>query len=581
MKSVAIKETTGDLERWGAALGLLLSPIGLAILSGLLLAAAFPPASQTWLAWVAMVPLISLVDRSGSAALLSLSAWAGGLLFWLISLPWRWEVHPTAWMAWLALATYLSLYWPIFLLLARNLVWYRFPLVPAVMISWLTCDYLQAFLLSGLPWFYPAQSQFRFLALIQISDLLGVWVVSALIVICNASLLILGRLVARSMPPLGEPVTLRKLIWPGVSVLLLCMSLIYGVFRLNEAEFSPGPEVILLQSNLRQALKMGMSPSDIIQVYVKLLEKELSSTTQTVAPGSSVVIWPETSYPWGFVQLDPDISPAQAAASGKQIFPEWPLVDWLNLKTETTRDLNDLSRAVGRPMVVGSVLYDLQNDQGKKANAAIWIDGSSERPRIYRKIHLVPFGEYVPLLRYLPWIKTLAPYEERALPNLVSGRVPVWFDEGPFRYAPVICFEDSVPHLVSRFFREMNDGRPPDVMLNLSNDGWFNGSAEHEMHLATSVFRSVEHRAPMVRAANMGISAIVDGNGAVLQSLPKKTEGVVRGIVPLDKRISLYTSLGDILPQLCLITSFFFIGLTAILAPISRFIRNPRFLRTP
>ena len=89
-----------------------------------------------------------------------------------------------------------------------------------------------------------------------------------------------------------------------------------------------------------------------------------------------------------------------------------------------------------------------------------------------------------------------------------------------------------MPHVVRRFFREAPDGRQPDVLLNLSNDGWFHGSSEHDMHLAVSVFRAVENRVPLARAVNTGISAIIDGNGRVLERLPKLKEGVLAGDRP-------------------------------------------------
>ena len=92
-------------------------------------------------------------------------------------------------------------------------------------------------------------------------------------------------------------------------------------------------------------------------------------------------------------------------------------------------------------------------------------------------------------------------------------------------------------------------------MLNLSNDGWFHGSSEHDMHLAISVFRAVENRVPLARAVNTGISALIDGNGRVLDALPKLTEGVLTGTVPLDDRTSLYSAWGDWLGLFCLAVS--------------------------
>ncbi len=576
MSSVELGEPQTDFARWNRLWQMVVSAPGLAILAGILHAATFPPVGLAWVEWFALVPLLALIEKPGRPAKLYLSAWLGGLVFWVFSLQWLWELHPDAWLGWLALAVYMSLYWPLFLGFARRLVALRVPMVLSAPVAWLACDYLQSFLLSGLPWYYPAQSQYQFLPIIQVSDLLGVWLVSALIVMSNAALLTLIQVIIRSIPPAAVPATPRTLIWPGLTAALLSLSLIYGYYRINQAQFTPGPDVILLQSNLRQALKMGMSAEDIVRIYVKLIESGLEKSRTRSSDAGSLVIWPETSYPWGYVWVDENLTPDQAAESGRKIFPAWSLAEVLNLRTETARDLNELSRAIGRPMIVGSVLYELLPDRGQKSNAAIWIDGKSDRPQLYRKIHLLPFGEYVPLVETFPWIKRLAPYEDNHVPNLVSGGSPTWFDEGPIRYAPVICFEDSVPYLVRRFFTETKDGRPPDVIVNISNDGWFNGSAEHEMHLATSVFRCVEHRAPMVRASNMGLSAIVDGNGQVLTVQATKTEGAVTAPVPLDPRQTVYTLVGDIFPQACLTVSIACFAITVMSSPNSRIRKNPR-----
>jgi apolipoprotein N-acyltransferase len=121
----------------------------------------------------------------------------------------------------------------------------------------------------------------------------------------------------------------------------------------------------------------------------------------------------------------------------------------------------------------------------------------------------------------------------------------------------LICYEDSVAALARQYVRQSPDGPPVDFLINISNDGWFNGTSEHEEHLAVCRFRAVECRRTVVRAVNMGISAVIDGNGAVV-ALPgpswaesKKVAGVVVADVPLDNRTSLYARWGDWLPCCC------------------------------
>jgi apolipoprotein N-acyltransferase len=139
------------------------------------------------------------------------------------------------------------------------------------------------------------------------------------------------------------------------------------------------------------------------------------------------------------------------------------------------------------------------------------------------------------------------------IPSISFGAEPAWFRFGPYRLAAAICFEDTVPHVVRRFFAASESGEgQPDILLNLSNDGWFRGSSEHDMHLAVSVFRAVENRVPLARAVNTGISAIVDGNGRVIAALPKLQEGILTQTIPLDDRVTFYSTWGDWLGMVCL-----------------------------
>ena len=165
----------------------------------------------------------------------------------------------------------------------------------------------------------------------------------------------------------------------------------------------------------------------------------------------------------------------------------------------------------------------------------------------------MPFGEYVPLIQSFPWLTRLTPYHDDYIPSLAFGTQPTWLNLGTTRYATAICFEDSLSHVVRRFFAEAPDDHQPDVLLNISNDGWFHGSSELDSHLAVSVFRAVENRVPMARAVNTGISAIIDGNGKILAQLPKLKEDVLIRVMPLDDRRSFYSAWGDWFPACLLI----------------------------
>jgi apolipoprotein N-acyltransferase len=148
-------------------------------------------------------------------------------------------------------------------------------------------------------------------------------------------------------------------------------------------------------------------------------------------------------------------------------------------------------------------------------NSAVFVDRQNGITARYDKQHLVIFGEYIPLLETFPILKMFSPVaSEIVMQPGISQQV---FKQHEWEYVPNICYEDTVPQLVSRGVNASSTQQKNKILVNMSNDGWFHGSSEHDQHLITSVFRAVENRAPLVRAVNMGISAIIDGDGAILE----------------------------------------------------------------
>ena len=224
-------------------------------------------------------------------------------------------------------------------------------------------------------------------------------------------------------------------------------------------------------------------------------------------------------------------------------------------------------------MLIGIIRYDhripeIPTGPGatglRRFNAAILFEPNRQALGFYHKMHLVPFGEYFPLIETLPWLRALTPFRNEKPQSLNFGEAPISLPLGPYRLAVSICFEDTIPHVIRRSFADADPAAQPDVLLNLSNDGWFHGSAELDMHLASGVFRCIENRVPLARAVNTGLSALVDGNGEIRDSLPKETNGVLTVTVPLDKRTSYYSRWGDWLGLSCLAISIGLVPLGVI-----------------
>jgi apolipoprotein N-acyltransferase len=521
--------------------------IAAGLCSGVFLWSAFPPVEWSWLAWIALVPLFWLVSQPGPALRLYLAAWLGGAAFWLLSVQWVRLSDPSAWLAWLAMALIFSLWWPGFLALARLAVFrLRLPLMIAAPILWVGMEFTRAFLLTGFPWYYLGHSQFRFLTLIQIADVTSALGISFLIALINAWLVDLLSLPLLRPSPRGARLTRRQAVRLWSVSLLLGGSLIYGAYKLSTAQFRVGPRLALLQTNFPQRYKMGGDPQTIIERIENLIERAV-----TAQPRPDLVVWPETAYPYGYIVTDPNTPSAELARQVGLVSNQVTPAGWIDKQHKISEHLHDLTDRAGVPMLIGTLLYDHRPSGLSKYNAAILLEPLVQSVRAYNKIHLVPFGEFIPFLQTMPWLTIFTPYRNGYVPTLAFGKDALTIGLGAYRMAIAICFEDTVPHLIRRFFREAGE-RQPDMLINLSNDGWFQGSSELDMHLAVSVFRTIEHRVPLARAVNTGISALVDGNGEIRETLPRLTERVLSVTVPLDDRTSLYTAWGDWLGIGCL-----------------------------
>ncbi|WP_165224987.1 apolipoprotein N-acyltransferase [Aquisphaera insulae] len=525
-------------------------PLAAGTLSGLLLWTAFPPLEWNWLAWVALVPLFWLAVQPARRWLYYASAWLGGLAFWLPSVQWIRLTDPTAWLAWLAMATFLSLWWPTVLGLCRLAVFrLRIPLLIAAPIVWVALEYFRAHVLTGFPWYYLGHSQYRFLTLIQIADTTSALGISFLVVMVNACVVDLMTLPLLYATPRGPRLRPRQSIRVWITLGLVVATLGYGTLRIATARFRPGPRMALLQTNFEQRYKMGGDGLSILEAIERLIEKAAAAT-----PRPDLIVWPETAYPYRFIMLDPGVAADELKRQVAQISKTEPVEDWLENRRRTLAYLHGLTDSTGIAMLVGATYTDHTPTKMSKYNSAILLEPNSQEVRAYHKIHLVPFGEYIPFFESMPWLKALTPYGDDYVPTLTFGRDATILPFGAYRLAVGICFEDTVPHVIRRFFAEAS-GPEPDVLVNISNDGWFHGSAELDMHLAVSVFRAIEHRVPLVRAVNTGISALVDGNGEIRQTLPRDTDGVLNAEVPLDDRTSNFTILGDWLGLSCLAVS--------------------------
>jgi len=511
---------------------------GLSFLTILLLCLSFPPADLGFLAWIALIPWFMLIVTE--ERYVYLNALFIGTVFIFIQLSW---LRHVTYIAWILLSLYCAAYFLCFAFCSRFIIFrLKLPLVVVAPFTWVALEYIRSFFLSGFPWFFIGHTQYQFLPIIQVSDITGVYGVSFIIIMVNAGitdliLYIAARRNTRNSSSLHR-FPGRKFAFFGLICILpltlLTVILSYGVSWLSHYKPQEGPTLCMIQGNIPQEVKFESKEEDEIRILKKYTDLSMSVKGKPV----NLLVWPETMIP-GLLNIDPELT-------GRKI-------DVLSQLTPI-----QLSQDLNTNLLLGGIALTLVGDEQIYFNSAYYYNKEGKFVDRYDKIHLVPFGEFTPLKKYFPFLAKLVPYEiglshgqRRALFRLDTSQ------QGSFVFGSSICYEDTVPSLIRKFKK---DGA--DFMLNITNDGWFRNSAELDQHLAIMVFRAVENRFCMARAANTGISSFVGPDGAIYAKL-SDSKGKYREISgTLIDRIKLvekynpfYTMCGDWFSILCVTAS--------------------------
>jgi len=493
-----------------------------AIISGLLLTAAFPKIGLSTLAWFALVPLhIALRERTPKEAfrvgMIAGLAHYLTLLYWVVFtmrtygyLPW-WQCVSLL----VLLAAYLSLYTGLFSLALVRLGQKPVHLVLLAPVLWVALEYIRSFLLTGFTWGTVGYSQFNRLHIIQISDIFGVYGISFLVVLFNAAVYVLLLFLAQKNWQ-DHPVEKRQaLLAVALPLILISLGLAYGNMRIRAMDGAMAgalsPRVAVIQGNIDQARKWDPA------FQIGTTKKYVDLTLSVVPQQPELVVWPETATPFYF-----EASP------------------------KLTRLVTDAVRQAGIRLLVGSP--SVQRVAGSNAyyNSAYMVAPGGRATGRYDKVHLVPFGEYVPLKQVLSFVgKMVAQVGDFSSGD--KGRTLSWGENQP----PIgvqICFEIIFPEL-SRSLVKNGAG----VLVNLTNDAWFGKSGAAYQHFSMAVFRAVENRRSLVRCANTGISGFVDPAGRIMARTALFEDAVLVRAVPILDEKTIYTRIGDGLPIVCLI----------------------------
>jgi apolipoprotein N-acyltransferase len=559
-----------------------------ALASAALLWAALPPLDLWLLGWIAPLGWVLLIRRreiSGSRRYRTL--WLVGFLFWLAAIHWLRLPHWLTGVGWVALSAYLAFYLPVFIALGRLAVHrLRVPLLLAVPVIFTGLELARAHVLTGFSMGSLAHTQYRWLTLIQVSDLGGEYVVDfimMLVVTCLARMVPLKEVGewgsggvgetrqrttfgASSRLPLSPSPQLFLSAWPlALAATVVAAALGYGMLRTSGQYTGPGGRIALIQGSIDVDFDLDESKrGNFFSHYCRLTQQAVRDY-----PRLDALVWPETMFPYSLISAEPDARPPAYWDCTLEKFQNW-LTDQGPYGAQYGRHLlSAMGKAIGVPMIVGLEGQHFTATKNQGYNTAVLIDRSGAIAARYDKIHPVMFGEYIPLARYFPWIYRWLPMKA----SLESGHGPTAFHVGRLCLSPSICYETVLPHVIrSQVAGLTAAGDCPNVLVNLTNDGWFWGSSELDMHLVCGVFRAIECRKPLLIAANTGFSAWIDGDGRILLQGIRHASDVLLAEVQVDRRTSPYLRYGDLPAGVCLS----FCAVVAIAGLGSRFRRKYR-----
>ena len=493
----------------------------LAVISALLLILSFPGFNMWILAWVAFIPLLFAIEDQGPFKAFIIS-YLTGFLFFLGTV--YWLIHVTL-PGMIIVVAYLALYFGFFGLVInstqyaiRNTQYKLLFFAPAI---WVALEWVRTHAMTGFGWNLLGYSQSFNLPVIQIADMTGVYGVSFIILLLNTSIYMTVKNIKS-----GKKEHLPVII--AAALLLAVYS--YGIFRLSNVFTGERLKVAVVQGNIPQDEKWNRDFTDFI------LSRYEGLTKKAALEKADLVIWPETSVP-GFVQNE------------KELF----------------NFVHDLAVDIKTPLLVGAPRYeDAREDEPYYNSAFLFLkDGTVEGH--YDKVHLVPFGEYVPFKNLFSFVHRFAP---RPIGDCAAGkdltvfrfllqrsakeRDYSWKLSKNVSFSCLICFEDIFPDLARRFA-----GKNIDFLVNITNDAWFGKTSAAYQHAQASIFRAVENRINVLRSTNTGLSCFIDQKGALTARV---TEGgndlfvngfKVREII-LSRARTIYTVYGDVFAYICI-----------------------------
>lgn len=481
----------------------------LALLSGLLLALSFPKFGHPALAWVSLAPLfvaLTLAAHTGASrwhyfrlGYVSGLVYFSGTLYWLAQVMAQYGELPMIVAGLLAfgLAAWLSVFVGLFAWLTGDLVRrYGLPGLWFAPCFWVATEWFRAWLGGNFPWVLLGSSQASALPVVQLASVTGVYGLSAMVVSTGVVIAILTLSRNRAQRRTA-----------ALAALGLALIPVWGAWRISRSDLvAQGVplRVGLVQGNIPQEQK-----EDPASFGAAILDSYIALTREAIGAGSQLVLWPEASTPF-FFEIDANLA----------------------------EPIRRLARESQTPVLVGTDQYEAASSSGpqKYFNGAVLVGTDGRNRDSYQKIHLVPFGEFVPFKRLLFFVEPLV----ENVADFTHGSRPTVFDAEGTRFSVAICYEVVYSGLAREF---VNNGA--QLLTTITNDAWFGRSSAALQHFEQAGIRAVEQGRYLVRSANTGISGGFDPYGRVLARTDLFTAVTTTVDVRLLSGRTIYNAIGD------------------------------------
>ncbi|MCG8651672.1 MAG: apolipoprotein N-acyltransferase [Pirellulales bacterium] len=516
-----------------------LRPLVTALASAVLIWLAQPPCGLWPLALVALVPWLTWTSAScqpGRREYWRLYLVASA--YWLLTLQGLRHAHPVMYACWIALAGYLGIYPVLFVMLVRRTVARKVPLGLAAPVVWVGLECARGYLFTGLSAALLGHTLVDVPEMIQIADLFGTYGVSFVLVSANVAVFALIGLARRQASFRATMMTC------AMALGLIITTYGYGRFRLQQDRGQPLATFALIQRN--EPVEYGQPrarEAEISQNYTRQTLAALSTSEQVV----DVVVWPESMFtgrtPWVIADTDA-VPPEFLNVTREEFHKNIPLRRQVFLERVAYMQYlfssAQPSAEVPHLLVGCGVIHFKQSPH--VFSGVVHLDRRGEVADWYGKTHLVMFGEYVPLVSHIPGVRSLVP------PGLGLQTGPgvkqMMVDQTAV--SPNICIETAIERVTINQIATLNRQQTPaNVIVTVSNDGWFDDSSVIDHHLRCAQLVAVGCRRPVLSAANNGPTAWIDSCGRLVKQLPRGTNGAIIASPRLDQRSSLYTRIGD------------------------------------